>query len=642
MIKRIILVLIICTLFSVRGFSQDVVTVDNKLEHNIFSEHQIYCLEDTSNKLTFNDIKGDSFKNAFEVNKDYYPKNHHRKSTYWYKVKLNFTQNITEKPSIFEFFDQTTENITAYIPDLKGQYIESKTGASLNFEKRLFNHKNFEFLIPNQSIGEHTYYFKVSSRESVNVIIVYRTLHYFIYYALTEYLTFGLFYGMILIFCFHNMLMFMAVKKKQYLFYVLYILSIGLYEMSIDGIAFQYIWPTSPSWNEYAYGTALYFISIFALIFTKELLHVKTQAPILHRIINYILILRTVYFIVCLCFDKSLFYYKFVEFVPLLTAFITGITIWHRGYKPARFFLLGYTFLFLGFLTKAIMVLGYNKYLFNFPGFVGHYSLSGSFVLEMVFLSFAIGDQVRLLRKDKDTAQEETFRQLCINSELKDSINQELEKKVKIRTKEVIEKSQEIFEQAHIIEEQNHNLVSINMQLELQAAEISRMNVLLEKDNIQLKDNIEKVTDARALSTELSFEEFSAKYPDQEKCNKFLAEIKWTKGFECVKCNNTTYNEGRAPHSRRCTKCGYEESVLFNTIFQNSRIPINKAFYLVYLIYTSKGTISSYQLSEKLSIRQSTCWQYAIKVKKVMDERKKGKRSSNLGWSKLIIATDDN
>jgi len=638
MIKRIIIALIICTLFSVRAFSQSAFAVDSKVEHKIFFQQQIYCLEDTSNNLSFNDISTGSFKNEFKPNQDYYPRNHHHASAYWYRIKLNFTEDIIDNPSLFEFFDQTTDNITAYIPDVKGQYIERTTGASLNFENRLFKHKNFEFFIPNQRKGSYTYYFKVSSKQAVNVIIVYRTLHYFIYYALTEYLTYGLFYGMILIFCFHNILMFMAVKKRQYLFYVLYILSVGLYEMSIDGIAFQYIWPGAPQWNEYAYGTALYLISVFALIFTKELLHVKAKAPVLHRLINYILVLRTLYFIFCLSFNNGLFYYKFVEAIPLITAFITGITILKQGYKPARFFVLGYSFLFLAFLAKAVCVLGYNKYV---PGVVGHYSLSYGFVLEMVFLSFAIGDQVRLLRKDKDRAQEQTFRQLCINSELKDSINQELEKKVKIRTKEVIEKSQEIFEQAHIIEEQNHNLVAINQQLELQAAEISRMNVLLEKDNIQLKDNIEKVTDAHALSKELSFEEFSAKYPDQEKCNKFLAEIKWTKGFECVKCNNTTYNEGRAPHSRRCTKCGYEESVLFNTIFQNSRIPINKAFYLVYLIYTSKGTISSYQLSEKLSIRQSTCWQYAIKVKKVMDERKKGKRSNNLGWSKLIIATND-
>jgi hypothetical protein len=164
------------------------------------------------------------------------------------------------------------------------------------------------------------------------------------------------------------------------------------------------------------------------------------------------------------------------------------------------------------------------------------------------------------------------------------------------------------------------------------------MNVLLEKDNIELKHNIEKVTDARALSAELSFEEFSAKYPDQESCNKFLSELKWTSGYHCLKCTNETYKYGRAPYSRRCTRCGYEESVLFNTIFQNNRIPINKAFYLVYLMYTTKGTISSYQLSEKLAIRQSTCWQYAIRIKKVMNDHKKdGRKTGNQGWSKLVI-----
>jgi len=428
--------------------------------------------------------------------------------------------------------------------------------------------------------------------------------------------------------------MFVAVKKRQYLYYVLYILSIGLFEMNTDGIAFQYLWPGLPEWNEYAYGIALYFVSIFALVFTKELLHVKTMAPKLNLMINWLLILRTAYFLVCLIFDKNLFYYKFLEVIPLSLAFLTGIRIWQKGYKPARFFVIGYMFLFTGFLFKTLTVLGYNK---NLPGFVGHYSLSYSFILEMVFLSFAIGDQIRIMRKQKDRAQDAEMQQIRINSELKDSINQELEIQVAVRTKEVINKSKEISEQAHIIEEQNQALLKNNKLLELQAEEISRMNVLLEKDNIQLKDNIEKVTDARALSKELSFDEFSAKYPNQEKCNKLLADIKWANGFSCIKCSNTTYHEGRAPYSRRCTKCGYEESVLFNTIFQNSRIPINKAFYLVYLIYTSNGNISSYALAEKLEIRQSTCWQYAIRVKKVMEEKKKDKKS-NLGWMKIIIS----
>jgi hypothetical protein len=202
----------------------------------------------------------------------------------------------------------------------------------------------------------------------------------------------------------------------------------------------------------------------------------------------------------------------------------------------------------------------------------------------------------------------------------------------------VIEKSNVIQEKSDIIKDQNEKLRFKNLQLEKQAAEISRMNVLLEKDNIQLKTNIEKVTDARALSTELSFEEFSAKYPDREACFKLLADMKWIGGYQCVRCSNTSYCNGRSLYSRRCTKCTYEETVLHNTIFQNNRIPINKAFYLVYLVYASKGTISSRQLSEKLAIRQSTCWVYSNRIKKALDEQKKvRKKTIKQGWMALVL-----
>ncbi|RZK57849.1 MAG: chromosome partitioning protein ParA, partial [Pedobacter sp.] len=171
-----------------------------------------------------------------------------------------------------------------------------------------------------------------------------------------------------------------------------------------------------------------------------------------------------------------------------------------------------------------------------------------------------------------------------------------------------------------------------------QAEEISRMNILLENDNITLKTNIEKVTDARVNATELDFDEFSLKYPDRDTCYKFLAELKWENGYACIKCGNTSYCNGKVPFNRRCTKCAYEESVLHQTIFENNRIPINKAFYLVYLMYNHKGAISSHKLSEKLGIRQSTCWTYASKIKKVMEERKKDlKGVGKSGWRKLVL-----
>ncbi len=611
------------------------VIINESVEEHIFRGEEIVFFEDPTNALTFKEITSARYKNEFKVNKNYYPKNFNRSSAYWYKIKVNYTQDL-QRSSNFEFFDQITDHIEAYIPDGKGGYVSSKAGADLPFKQRLFQHKNFEFLINSASKGEHEYYFKVQSKDLVNVIIVLRTTKRFIQYTLTEYLTFGFFYGMIVIFSFHNLLMFLAVKRRQYLYYILYILSVGMYEMSIDGIAFQYLWPNHPIFNEYAYGISLYFLSTFALIFTKELLHVKIKAPKINTTINILIGLRLIFFLLCLFYNNDWFKYKYIEFIPLSVAFFAGIYIWWKmKYRPARFFVLGYFFLFIGFILKVVHILGYARHI---PGALGYYSLSFGFLLEMVFLSFAIGDQVRLLKRKKEKAQKQIITQMQLNAELKDKVNRELETKVEERTREVQQKSKELQQKNITIEDQNEELLAFNALLEKQAEEISRMNILLEKDNITLKTNIEKVTNARVNATELDFEEFSQKYPDRDSCYKFLADMKWENGYSCVKCSNETYCNGKVPFNRRCTKCAYEESVLQRTIFENNRIPINKAFYLVYLMYNHKGAISSHKLSEKLGIRQSTCWTYASKVKKIMEERKKDiKGTGKAGWSKLVL-----
>lgn len=615
--------------------AQNTVTFNKSSYEYIFKSGDVVALEDPTNKLPFEIISSAAYQDKFIPNKDYYPKNYNQNASYWYRIKVRFNEDL-DKTSVIEFFDQVTDYIDAYFPDENGKYVKASTGADLRFQDRLFKHKNFEFLIQNLKKGEYYYYFKVKSKDKVNVIIVFRTVERFIQYSLTEYLTYGLFYGMIFIFSFHNLLMYLAVRRKQYLYYILYIISVGLYEVSVDGIAFQYLWPNHPVWNEYAYGVALFCISSFALIFTKELLHVKQKAPFYHKLINTVLFLRFIFFIVCLFYNPDWFKYKFIEFIPLSVGFVTGIYIlWRKRYRPARFFVVGYSFLFLGFIIKIIHILGYARHI---PGALGYYSLSFGFLLEMVFLSFAIGDQVRILKRKKENAQKQIIKQMQLNAAMKDDLNRELEAKVEQRTVEVKKQAVALLKQNETIEKQNEELLSKNGLLEQQAEEISRMNSLLERDNINLKTNIEKVTDARVNATELDFEEFSQKYPDKEACYKFLAELKWESGYACLKCNHANYCNGKAPYNRRCTKCAYEESVLHGTIFENNRIPINKAFYLVYLMYSSKGTISSHKLSDKLGIRQSTCWAYASKIKKVMDERKKDlKGVGKSGWSKLVL-----
>ena len=615
------------------GYAQPAVEIKDSVDQHIFTGHEIQYLEDKQGTYTLKEIQSEPLTNRFVTGKTNTPQNYNLKSTYWFRIKIRHKPE-SEKNWILEFFDQTIDDITAFLPAENGDYESRQMGDQLPFRNREYSHKNFEINIPNNKAYDGTYYFRVKSHQTADAIIVLRSVNRFIQYALDEYFIFGIFYGMVLVFSFYNLMMYLAVRQIQYLYYVLYNLCVGLFEMCIDGVAYQYLWPHAPGWNQYAYGIALFGISIFALQFTRTLLYTYKKAPKLDRFIILVMILRTLFFAVCFALNTDWFSYKFVELVPLAVAFYTGIYIYKQGYRPARFFVLGYTFLSIGFIHKLLLMLHVEG--LNF-GVVTYYSLSICFVIEMIFLSFAIGDKVRILKKKKDQAQRQIIHQMTLNEKLKDSLNIKLESQVAERTKEVLEKSA-------IIESQNQELTQVNELLQKQKEEILQMNLLLEKDNEVLQTNVVKVTQARVMSTEVNFEEFSKIYPDNESCFRFLAGMKWNNGapndhYECRKCGHDHYFHGHTPYSRRCTKCDYDESVISHTIFQNTRIPINKAFYMVFLIYTTKGKISSHKLSEILSIRQSTCWAYGSRIKKAMHDRRKeiAASRSGEGWSLLVL-----
>ncbi|WP_254640232.1 7TM diverse intracellular signaling domain-containing protein [Chitinophaga sp. GbtcB8] len=609
--------------------AQQPVTISNELEQHIFTFGEIEYLQDPSGALTIQQVSSPAF-NGFTPNKQSTPQNHQLGKVYWYRIKIK-NDPAVKKHFILEYFDQTIDELTAYMPGTDGHFRQLQMGDQYPFQQRMFLHKNFELDLDNSTAGEQVYYFRIRSAQIADVIIVLRSVNKFVGYALNEYFSFGIFYGMILIFSFYNLIMFLAVRQRQYLYYVLYNLSVALYEMCTDGIAYQYLWPHSPAWNQYAFAVPLCCMSIFALLFTRKLLYVRSRAPLLNKIIMGIIAARVLFFLAALVLNRSWFNYKFIEMLPLAVAFGTGIYIWRRGYRPARFFVLAYSFLFVGFMLKFFIMLGYEW--LNF-GVISYYSLSFCFILEMFFLSFAIGDKVRLLKKKKDKAQRQIISQMTENARLKDTLNRELESQVKERTRELFEKSE-------LIAQQNEELQQANQLLQEQSLEISRMNDLLEQDNRQLQTNVEKVSRARVLSAPVDFEEFSKIYPDKESCFKFLAELKWNQGYACRKCGHDHYFNGHLIYSRRCAKCGYEESVTANTILQNTRIDINKAFYMIFLVYSTKGKISSHKLSEILSIRQSTCWSYSTRIKKVMEERKKTLQNSDeKGWSKLVMEYD--
>lgn len=117
---------------------------------------------------------------------------------------------------------------------------------------------------------------------------------------------------------------------------------------------------------------------------------------------------------------------------------------------------------------------------------------------------------------------------------------------------------------------------------------------------------------------ELSRKEFRERFGEKEQCLSFLASLKWDKGYKCIKCNKEKYSKGKTQGSRRCTKCGYDESPTANTLFHKVKFGIDVAFEMAYDIATSKKGASSIWLAERHGVKQMTAWLFRRKVQEAM------------------------
>ena len=599
-------------------FGQSITEVNDSVDERIFMPQELFYYVDSTNTISFQHISSKEFSNQFRQHSSYQNKDFRTDASYWIKFPIRHRAE-TKKVWLLEFYDQSIDQIDAYIPQEDGSYRTLAMGDSRPFLQRPFRHKNFEVPLSMKSDAVKYYYFRVQSHEFADLRIPFRSVNRFVFYSLNEYFLYGTFYGMVLIISLYNFLVYLAIREIKNIYYIFYILSVALYAMSLDGIGFQYIWPNHPLWNNVSTGVALYLLIFWSLVFTRRFLSTRANAPVLDNVLKWMIVGRTILFLFTLLFHRPLFAYRNIEIIPLSLIFYTGIKVWTEGYRPARFFVIAYGSLFFGFFLRSLVFLNILPLTTLL-----HYSVHFSFVFEMLFLTFALGDRIRILKDNRDRALRRIIFQHEANMQLKDKVNRELEQKVTERTVQLNQK--------------NHELEESNSRLEVQAYEINQINSLLDLDNWKLKNRIKEVLNDQLMEKTMEYGQFKTLFPDTLACYRFLESLKWEKSFDCRKCYNTKFFEGAHKFARRCTRCGYDESITAYTIFHSIKFPIEKAFYIAYLAVAGKKDSTLESLAIHLKIRTNTVWAFRHKVlERLAELEKKGKKPSASRWEEVIL-----
>ncbi len=102
-------------------------------------------------------------------------------------------------------------------------------------------------------------------------------------------------------------------------------------------------------------------------------------------------------------------------------------------------------------------------------------------------------------------------------------------------------------------------------------------------------------------------------FPDQESCILYLERLKWAGSPECPHCSSDSVRR-RNEHDTgligrfNCHDCKSTFKVTHGTLFQGTKIPLQKWFLAIALMANAKKSLSSHQLARDLGLNQKAVW----------------------------------
>lgn len=583
--------------------------VDSLDEHLVNLEHVPYW-KDNTQLMSYEEVL--TLNPDFKFEEKYSKDNHDYTSTYWLKFYIN-VDTFTNKSWMVEFYDQRIDDITVFLPELNGGIHKEIMGASHPFDKRLYEHKNCIIPLTNNIDYNRPIYVKVKSNDKVDLHINFRSVDKFVRHATLEYLWFGVHYGALIIMSIYIFMLWLSIGQFKYIAYIFHIVVVGLYSTAKDGTGFQLLWSDVPVINTFALPLLSY-VSAFTLVFfIREVIKAEAKTQVYQKVLNILMGVQVILFVFSF-FNFANKEGEITMFVTITTLLFVTVTLYRRD-NISPFYAIGLLILFVGCILWGLRwygIIPLNPITF--------YSFRLSVLLEMLFFSYALYDTLRILKeneqnaqlklilhqKEKQQMQKKIIEEQVKTMALRDKVNEELEYKVQQRTLSLMERERQLQE--------------LNLKLKEKTEKLDSINQRLDVNNFNLKGEIKKERGKRFENQIISYTEFKELFPDHLACKRHLVKIKWDNGFECKQCKNTNYSEGIPKFSRRCSKCGYVESVTSNTVFHGAKFDLTKAFYLAYIIFYHKKEFTNIELSETLDMSRNTVSKFRVKVLKAKEE----------------------
>ncbi|GIT97960.1 diguanylate cyclase [Sulfurovum sp. TSL1] len=324
-------------------------------------------------------------------------------AAFWYKFRvINNENRPLSRLIIFEPAWLDSVNFT--VISSQGEVKTYQGGDMYPYSKRAIDYYliNFEHSF---EPGISTVYLQVKTRDPFIVALSIMDKVAFLAKQIDAATYIGLVYGGIIAMLFYNLFLYLGTKARYYAYYVLFLGAFFGMNASYNGYTFMYLFPNSPSVQNWTQSTSIYFYVVTVLIFASSFLNLFKYHHTLYNITKF-LIFGVIGVAVLSAMFGGYYYHVILAFISILLIsiylFIIALYILLKGNRSARFFLLGTASGLIGAFITALTVMSYIPYTY-----LTYKAIDLGMYVDVVLLSMALADRMKMTQEKRVIAEKE-------------------------------------------------------------------------------------------------------------------------------------------------------------------------------------------------------------------------------------------
>ncbi|HMN06306.1 MAG TPA: 7TM diverse intracellular signaling domain-containing protein [Flavobacteriales bacterium] len=350
-------------------------------------------------------------------------------SAYW--LRLTIYNASPDKEPVLDYEFPEIDELEVYLM-MGGELRQLYKGGTLQPDRQQFQDSpTFGFKLPITYAGAGSVYIRIRSQKQLQVPLFIKNERQSADQKLVRNLFMGGYMGIMLVMALYNLFVFLSIREKSYLIYILYIISVALTQLSLTGYGAYYFWHGYSLISTHSSATLTVITMLFAVEFMQRFINARQYIKHFQKVKS------VVYFFAILgavmgFLKMEIWGYMVIQATSAVMAtymMYASIKITSTGLRAARYFLAAWSVFVVGIIVYVAKDWG----LLPYNGLTTHMMAIGSAV-EVVLLSFGLADRINVLRREKEHSQAEALQLAQANARIIKDQNVLLEEKVKERT----------------------------------------------------------------------------------------------------------------------------------------------------------------------------------------------------------------